>query len=357
MDRKRVALAAFLASAVALLWLDGTLGSLFAQTGPFGVPRPQAPPPPADGFMGWLLAKQAEFYRALRGTILAAKTDGSAVITLFGIAFLYGVFHAAGPGHGKAVISSYVVANQETWRRGVVLSFASALVQALVAIAIVGVAAALLQATAKTMCGAAYVIEVISYALIAALGAWLVWVKGRAFMHAWGVAGPRPVAVGAAVTPHPHEHEHEHHHHHDHHHHHHPHHHDGHDHAGHSHGPEPQELAGPGGWKRGLAAVFAVGMRPCSGAIVILVFTLANGLFWAGVGATLVMALGTAITVAALATLAVTAQAVAKRLAATRAGRGTLLLRGIEVAAAALVLAFGVLLLVGYLVAERLTFC
>jgi nickel/cobalt transporter (NicO) family protein len=349
MGRKPIVIATFLAAIIAVLWADGVLAALFAQSGPFGVPRPQPPPPAADGFMGWLLAKQAEFYRALRGTILAAKTDGSAVFTLFGIAFLYGIFHAAGPGHGKAVISSYVVANQETWRRGVVLSLASALIQALIAIAIVGIAAALIGATAKTMCGTAYVIELISYAMIAALGAWLLWVKGRAFIRALAMVGPKPVAVGAAVTPHPH---------HDHHHHHHPHHHDhDHDHAGHSHGPEPQELAGPGGWKRGLAAVFAVGMRPCSGAIVILVFTLANGLFWAGVGATLVMALGTAITVAALATLAVTAQAFAKRLASARPGYGTIVLRGIETGAAALVLAFGALLLVGYLVAERMTFC
>ena len=81
--------------------------------------------------MGWLFATQAEF------------ADGSAVWSLLGVSFLYGVFHAAGPGHGKAVISSYVVANGETWIRGVVLSLASALLQALAAIAIVGVAARL----------------------------------------------------------------------------------------------------------------------------------------------------------------------------------------------------------------------
>ena len=67
-----------------------------------------------------------------------AKADGSAVWGLLGLSFLYGIFHAAGPGHGKAVISSYVVANEETWRRGVVLSFASALLQAFVAVAFVG---------------------------------------------------------------------------------------------------------------------------------------------------------------------------------------------------------------------------
>ena len=61
--------------------------------------------------------------------------------TLLGVSFLYGIFHAAGPGHGKAVISSYLVANEETWRRGIVLSFASALLQAFVAVALVGIAA------------------------------------------------------------------------------------------------------------------------------------------------------------------------------------------------------------------------
>src|SRR5712691_7391256 len=104
-----------------------------AQTSPFGVGR-TPPPPAADGVVGWVLAKQAEFYRGLSGLIRAAKADGSAVWGLFGLSFLYGVFHAAGPGHGKAVISSYLVANEETWRRGVVLSFASALLQALVAV-------------------------------------------------------------------------------------------------------------------------------------------------------------------------------------------------------------------------------
>ena len=84
---------------------------------------------------------------------------------------------------------------------------------------------------------------------------------------------------------------------------------------GHAHGPEPEELAGPGGWRRGLSAIVAVGLRPCSGAIIVLVFALAQGLFWAGVASTFVMGIGTAITVAAIATLAVGARAVAKRFA------------------------------------------
>ena len=119
----------------------------------------------------------------MSGTIRAAKADGSAAYTLMGISFLYGIFHAAGPGHGKAVISSYLVANDETWRRGVVLSFASAILQALTAIVIVGIAAVLLNATAKTMGNAVRVIEIVSYAMIVVIGLRLLWVKGRALLH------------------------------------------------------------------------------------------------------------------------------------------------------------------------------
>ena len=84
------------------------------------------------------------------------------------------------------------------------------------------------------------------------------------------------------------------------------------EHCGHSHGPTPDQLAGPGGWRRGLGAIFAVGIRPCSGAILVLVFALAQGLFWAGIAATFVMGLGTAITVATIAVIARVRQATSR---------------------------------------------
>jgi nickel/cobalt exporter len=360
-----LALALLLALAIMLL-LAGAIDIAFAQGSPFGGPRPQAaPPPPMSGVLGWIFTKQAEFYRQFSGLIRAAKADGSAAWGLFGLSFLYGIFHAAGPGHGKAVISSYLVANEETWRRGVALSFASALIQALVAVVLVGIAAALLNATAGTMNRAVNVIETVSYGLIILIGLRLLWVKGRAFITAWQTLR-RPAALGAAVTPpdhghhggHDHHHDHAQHDHHD---------HDEHDHAdcghahhdhasawGHAHAPEPEELAGPGGWRRGLSAVVAVGARPCSGAIIVLVFALAQGLFWTGVVATFVMGVGTAITVAVIATIAVGAKAWAKCFADTRSGYGMLAMRGIEVGAAVVIIAFGTLLLAGYMASERL---
>lgn len=363
------------ASILVIAVVIAAAGSACAQTTAFGEPHPLA----VSGLAGWILAKQAVFYRSLAGVIRAAKHDGSALWALMGISFVYGIFHAAGPGHGKAVISSYLLANEETWRRGITLSFASAVMQSVTAIAIVTITAVLLGATAKLMGDTVRIIEIVSYLLIVLVGTRLFWIKGLGLVRAWrerhavaenasvcGCAEQRQrlalnkapdqlyrfeqvyrfeqASAGArgyhadACGHHDHNHDEE---------------------LdllpwGHAHGPEPQELAGPGGWRRGWSAVLAVGLRPCSGAIIVLVFALAQGLFWAGVASTFVMGLGTAITVATIATLAVGAKSMAKRFAHHRGGYGLVILRAIEMGAAGLVLTFGVLLLTGYMTSERL---
>jgi nickel/cobalt exporter len=354
---RRSTLLKFILFVACVILVAGVVDVALAQ--PFGAPRGGGS---ADfgGVTGWILAKQAEFYRMLSGTIRAAKADGSAAWTLMGISFLYGIFHAAGPGHGKAVISSYLVANDETWKRGIVLSFASAILQAITAIAIVGIAAILLGATAKAMGDTVRVIEIVSYGLIILIGLRLLWVKGRAFLNLLRSERQEHAHHGHAQDHHDHDHHHDHGHahgraHHD---------HGDEAHAwGHAHAPEPSELVGTH-WlkelvgthwlKRGLTAVVAVGLRPCSGAIIVLVFALAQGLFWIGVASTFAMGLGTAITVAAIATLAVGARGIAGRWAKAKPGAGMLLLRGLEAGAAVVIIAFGSLLLTGYIVSERL---
>jgi nickel/cobalt exporter len=336
----------------------------------FGAPHLEAGIMVQSGPMGWIFAEQAAFYRSLSGFIRASKDDGAAMWSLFGISFLYGVFHAIGPGHGKAVISSYLVANEETWRRGVVLSFVAAAIQSVVAVLVVAIAAVLLGATARAIGVTVHVVETVSYAFVILIGFRLLLVKSRGFRVAWrdwasrrapGAAsaasfreaiafrrqvyrldapafrceacqddGPGPQVHGAHC-------------------------HDHHDSArGHAHGPEPAELAGAGGWRRGLSAVIAVGLRPCSGAIIVLIFALAQDLFWTGTIATLIMGLGTAMTVAAIATVAVGARNLASRVATARSGLGMLIMRAIEVGAAALIAIFGVLLLLGYMASEQL---
>jgi len=345
-----------------------------AWSAPFGAPH-HAAGMFASGLTGWIFAEQAAFYRSLSGFIRASKDDGAAMWELFGISFVYGIFHAVGPGHGKAVISSYLVANEETWRRGVILSFASAGIQSVVAIVIVAIAAVLLGATAKAIGLTVHLVEIVSYALVILIGLRLLYVKGRGFLIAcreltWRPApdlvfasapaakglsrttfrlseqplGAMPMRGGQCqvdgCTAHARgfncDHDH-------------------HESAwGHAHGPEPTMLAGAGGWRRGLAAVVAVGLRPCSGAIIVLIFALAQDLLWTGIGATLIMGLGTAATVAAIATVAVSARGLASRVAQTRAGLGMLAMRAIEVGAAALIVGFGAMLFAGYMASEQL---
>jgi nickel/cobalt exporter len=365
---------------LAVLLCVCAIDAAHAQGAAFGAPHHSIGLMSGSGLAAWIFAEQAAFYRSLSGYIRASKDDGAAMWGLFGISFLYGIFHAVGPGHGKAVISSYLVANEETWRRGVVLSFVSAAIQSVVAIVVVAVAAVLLGATAKAIGLTVHVVEIVSYVLVVLIGLRLLFVKGRSFLVACReLMGPLDFGKAATssghrseILPH-HDHRHDamslrcgqchpdgrtghvhgfHCHDHD------GHDHDGHDHHasawGHAHGPEPAELAGKGGWRRGLSAVLAVGLRPCSGAIIVLIFALAQDLFWTGVGATLIMGLGTAITVAAIATVAVGARQIASRIAKTRAGFGMLAMRAIEVGAAALIVAFGALLLVGYMASEQL---
>lgn len=288
--------------------------------GAFGVVRPDGASNVATtGLFGWIARQQSAFYQMMSGALSASKQDGSALFLLAGLAFAYGVFHAAGPGHGKAVISSYLVATGETLRRGLMISFASAFAQALTAILVVGVLAGLLGVTSREMGVAAWWLELGSYVLIAAVGLNLVARRGRALLAS--IRGETP-SHGAGYD-------------------------DG---CGHQHAPGPETLTGPFDWRRATTAVVAIGLRPCTGALLILVFAMAQGMVWAGIAATFAMAVGTALTVSAIAILSVSAKGLALRLAAGTSGEGSVLAaRGIEAVAGLVVLAFGLMLMIGLL--------
>jgi nickel/cobalt transporter (NicO) family protein len=270
--------------------------------------------------------QQRTFYRAMTGALKSMRDDGSKAWLLVGLSFAYGIFHAAGPGHGKAVISSYMIANEVALRRGILLSFVSSFLQALTALMVVGGTFLVLRGTSISMDDATWVMEVASYAMITAFGAWLLWKK--AF---------RPFFVTApALSPAHVGHEHQAHHHH------------GADEVcedcGHSHAPDPAMLADQFDWRTAWSAIAAVGMRPCSGALIILTFALLNGLYIGGVLSVLAMALGTAITVSSLASLAVTAKNTAVRLASSDSAAQRIH-RFAEISGAVLVFVLGLTLL------------
>jgi ABC-type nickel/cobalt efflux system permease component RcnA len=263
------------------------------------------------------------------------------------VSFLDGIVHAAGPGHGKVVISSYLIANEARIRRGVAIAFIAAFLQACVAVGLIGLMAVILNMTSMAIDSTAKVFEAGSFGLVALLGVYLLVRKGRGV---W--------AAMKGGDPHAH-----HHHHH------------GHDHyhaggeAGaslppcggemergesHSRNPDPSPLPDPPpqGAGRGLgaaAAIISVGIRPCSGALVILVFALSQGVFWAGAASTFVMALGTAIAVASLAALAVGAKGFAGKLARGDDRRAGQVMLGLELLAAFAITVMGTVLLVGTL--------
>ncbi|RUU13172.1 nickel/cobalt transporter [Mesorhizobium sp. USDA-HM6] len=338
----------------------------------------------------WINLRQQEFYHSLAAAMKAMRQDGSKLWLLVGLSFAYGIFHAAGPGHGKAVISSYMVANEVALKRGIMLSFVSALLQGLTAVVVMVLAYFVLRGTAVSMTDAAWFLEISSYVLVTLFGAWLLGRKlgpsilrrlgrapgyslsaahaghshgGHSHAHAHSHASHSHAHSHSthAHAAHSHAHSHEAHDHgaHDHHHHDHAahdHDHAGHHHhdhgpgevcetCGHSHAPDPALLSGDRfDWKTAWSAVAAVGIRPCSGALIVLSFALLNGLWLGGLLSVLAMSIGTAITVSALATIAVTA----KNWAVYFAGDGRLGNRIhsiVEIGGAAFIFLVGLLLL------------
>lgn len=251
-----------------------------------------------DGLWAWVLAQQQKANRQIVGAVKDLKSDGSfsAALALIMVSFIYGVLHAAGPGHGKAVISSYVLANERTVRRGILLSFLAAFFQALSAIAIITVLVVILKATSFQIKGAEAWITILSWGLIALLGAWLLYGQLKVLWRAWTNRGQANESVCAHHEAHG------------------THAHDG-DCCGHAHMPDASQLENDFSWRKGFLIAASVGVRPCTGALLVLIFALTNGLLWAGIAATFAMALGTAITVSVLAAAAVGSRSLATRLA------------------------------------------
>jgi nickel/cobalt exporter len=312
-----------------------------------GRPASLAPAPsvaPAgvlDSAWVWIEQQRAYFNRQMSLAVRSLKTEplGGALLSLLAICFAYGVLHAAGPGHGKGVISAYALANNETVKRGIILSFMSGAFQAFSAIAIFLVLALFLNARKTDFDKVEGWLETLSWALVAAIGAWLLITRLRGL-----VAGRRHGQAHAEQHDHTHRHVHEHGHQHahgsqqrlahDH-----LHGHDGHAHAkhphshaahaesceacGHTHIPMPEQLAGTWSWRKAFGIAASVGIRPCTGALILLAFCMANGLLWAGVLGTFAMALGTSITISALAALAVGSRDVATWFAGSESNWGS----------------------------------
>lgn len=244
-----------------------------------------------DGVERAAAAAQKSVQNGLAGAVRALRGgEAGALAWLLALCFAYGFVHAAGPGHGKFLIGGYGVARRVGFLPLAGIAVLTAMAQAAVAVVMVHAGLWALGWTREQMAGAAEgVMTVASYAAIAAIGLWLAWRGGRALR-----AGAR-----GAHGHHNHDHDHDHHDHHDH----------GPDcGCGHAHTPAPEDVAALTGWRDTLALVAGVAIRPCSGALFLLILTWQLGIAGAGIAGAFAMGAGVAAVTVMVAGLAVWAR-------------------------------------------------
>ena len=259
--------------------------------------------------------RQQELHQLLASDLRAVHDAGPiAAMGLIGLSFVYGVLHALGPGHGKAVVSAYVVADARRLRQGVAMAWLASGLQALVAITLVTIillvsTAALRQTQLSTL-----ILERVGYGLVVLIG---ILMGGMAVWR--GIRGA-------------HEHHCQ----------------DHHSEFGHVRRADLSLREGPGGSRlRQALLVFAVGVRPCSGAVLVLGFAKVVGVFLYGILATIAMSIGTALTVSALAVMTFFFRRSALNLVGERASAVGALELGLALLAAVGLILLGSLLLAG----------
>ncbi len=235
---------------------------------------------------------QRGFHAKLASHINAvAKDTATYGWALIALSFAYGVFHAVGPGHGKAVIATYLGTHRESIKKGIGISMASALLQSIVAIALVSILAKLLSLRFADIDSYGEEMALVSYVLVMLLGLVLSVSAIRRFFHLRRSTKPAQHVAHSRddqhqITHHAHDRDKR----------------DDNaqitDSCGCQHAQVP---AADQSRLHTLGVVFSIGIRPCSGAIVVLIYAHLVGVFYYGVAATLFMGLGTGLSVSAIA--------------------------------------------------------
>ena len=247
--------------------------------------------------------------RRLSDTMAGARggLDLAGVVAALGIGFGYGVLHAIGPGHGKAVVSTYVLGAERRMRRAVGLAVASALVQGVVAVALILGAVELLGMTRRATFDAADWVERASYVLVLLLG---LWIAGRALFAKAPAHDDCAICAPGRLS---------------------------------AFSIEGGELRDRRTW---WAALGTIGLRPCSGALLVLVLGESLDLRGLAIAVVAAMSIGTAVAVAGLAGAVSGMREAVVRAVGGEEARVALLRRGLSVAAGLGLTALGVVLLV-----------
>ena len=271
-----------------------------------------------DALARWAASSQREVQGEMAGAIRALKGgEAGALAALLALAFAYGFFHAAGPGHGKMLIGGYGLGRRVPALRLSLIALASSLAQAGTAIALVYGGIFLAGWTRERVEGLAEEwLAPASYVAIGLLGLWLVW---------RGLRGLRPAPAVHRTGDHVHD-----------------------AHCGHAHGPTAEEVARVASLRDAALLIGGIALRPCTGAIFLLIICWRLGVDAAGIAGTLAMALGTASVTVVVALLSATAREGALAGLATGPA-ATRILPTLELAAGALIAAAAASLLAPFL--------
>ncbi len=230
-----------------------------------------------DQLAVWAANGQREFQNAMARALRALRAgDPQALVTLLSVCFAYGFFHAVGPGHGKVLIGGYGVGRRIGLVRLSSIALASSLAQSLSAVALVYTGVFFLNWSSKKMIDITEnIMAPVSYAAIALIGVWLLWRGLRGF---WKLSKPGHSnnADGTCSD------------------------------CGHRHAPSVAEIAQLHSWRDTLILIGGIAIRPCTGALFLLVLTWRMDIQMAGILGALAMGLGTGSVTVAVAIASVT---------------------------------------------------
>ncbi|MCE9994158.1 nickel/cobalt transporter [Enterobacter asburiae] len=223
-----------------------------------------------NAFIQWCLASQITLHRYLVMYLLQLNNHQySGGLWLLTGAFFYGVLHAIGPGHGKFIVTTYLSTNKESLLAARVVPFIGSLMQGVSAILFVFILAVGFNLASGDLSTSRWYVEKISAVMIGAFGAFVIYQALKSLR-------PPKMTVRAIKPLHQHDEQ-----------------------CGCGHHGVGADLA-QGDWKTRLGVILAIGARPCSGAIMILMFSNALGIVTWGMAAVMTMALGTALSIMGL---------------------------------------------------------
>ena len=248
------------------------VASPVAGQNPFTGKKEASPPAPQLISAGTVLTKLALWQFQVREKMAAlvaqAKQEKSLrpLALLILLAFFYGVLHAAGPGHGKAIAVSYMITRRPGYAQGLLFGVSVALIHGLMGVVFVLIVGLILQAgISGTLGEVTTVTQIASYSLIILMGLTITvksMMKWRARLRHEDIDSPRK------------------------------------------------------SYGNYLGAAFAIGMIPCPGVVMVALFSVSMGLIGLGVILGVAISLGMALTI----TIAITVVVIVKKKAFYRSG-------------------------------------